>query len=135
MNMGETSTQMSIEDPNQPDWAKFKSLREIEMIRETKKEDVISKVLNDYVSNVQLLNVIPGKLQFVTIPIHNAFAQNEVYTIHISDPDSTFLQSPEITLVSDASEWRHWIQEGRCRQPDQLDCVTHQGDVILKPNA
>jgi len=32
------------------------------MIRETKKEDVISKVLNDYVSNVQLLNVIPGKL-------------------------------------------------------------------------
>lgn len=41
----------SIEDPNQPDWAKYKSLREIEMIRETKKEGIISRVLNDYVSN------------------------------------------------------------------------------------
>ena len=36
--MGSTVTHTSVEDPSQPDWAKFKSLREIEMIRETKKD-------------------------------------------------------------------------------------------------
>lgn len=48
--MGQTASQASVEDPSQPDWAKFKSLREIEMIRETKKDSVISNVLNDYIS-------------------------------------------------------------------------------------
>ena len=38
MTMGSTASQVSVEDPSQPDWAKFKSLREIEMIRETKKD-------------------------------------------------------------------------------------------------
>jgi hypothetical protein len=47
------ASQASVEDPSQPDWAKFKSLREIEMIRETKKEQVINMVLNDYVSGAQ----------------------------------------------------------------------------------
>lgn len=50
MTLGQTTSQISIEDPSYPDWAKFKSLREIEMIRETKKDSVINKVMTDYAS-------------------------------------------------------------------------------------
>lgn len=32
----------SIEDPSQPEWQKMKSLREIETIRETKKNEIVS---------------------------------------------------------------------------------------------
>ena len=45
MTLGTASSMVSIEDPNQPDWVKHKSLREIEVIRETKKKDIISQVL------------------------------------------------------------------------------------------
>jgi hypothetical protein len=51
----------SVEDPNQPDWLKKKSLREIEMIRETKKNDIIHRVLGDGSgANVKTLAVTPG---------------------------------------------------------------------------
>jgi hypothetical protein len=30
------------------------------MIRETKKEDIINRVLNEYISNAKRVNVIPG---------------------------------------------------------------------------
>ena len=39
---------LSVEDPTQPDWAKYKSLKEIEVIRETKKDQILSRVLDDY---------------------------------------------------------------------------------------
>ena len=64
---------MSIEDPSFPDWAKFKSLREIEMIRETNKNSVINKVMIDYVSTAIQLSIVPGQLETVEIPIHNTF--------------------------------------------------------------
>jgi hypothetical protein len=39
---------VSVEDPSQPDWAKYKSLREIETIRQTKKEQVVNRVMDEY---------------------------------------------------------------------------------------
>jgi hypothetical protein len=53
MTMGNTASQASVEDPTQPDWAKYKSLREIEMIRETKKDQILSRVMNEYISGAQ----------------------------------------------------------------------------------
>ena len=50
MTMGGVASQASVEDPTQPEWAKYKSLREIEMIRDTKKEQIINRVLEDYIS-------------------------------------------------------------------------------------
>ena len=50
MTMGHVASNASVEDPSQPDWAKFKSLKEIEMIRETKKDTIINRVLDDYVT-------------------------------------------------------------------------------------
>jgi hypothetical protein len=48
-----SSMAFSVEDPTQPDWLKLKSLREIEMIRATKKEHVLSRVMEDYVSGAE----------------------------------------------------------------------------------
>jgi hypothetical protein len=68
MNMGSqllkgqptSSTIASVEDSNQPDWLKLKSLREIEMIRATKKEHILSRVMEEYVSGAEQLSVLPG---------------------------------------------------------------------------
>ena len=63
---------VSIEDPGQPEWLKKKSLREIEVIRETKKNDLINKVLGDTSgASVKTLAVTPGQLSFLSIPVTN----------------------------------------------------------------
>ena len=46
-NGGKLASMMfTIEDPSQPDWLKLKSLREIEVFRESKKHDIIKRVMD-----------------------------------------------------------------------------------------
>ena len=103
------STYAAVEDPTQPDWMKLKSLREIEMIRATKKEHVITRVMEDYVSGNEQLSVLPGTLAFVKVRIHNTYTQREVYSVHINDPEEKSLYEKELKLVTDKTEWRYWI--------------------------
>lgn len=73
MTIGQGMGGASIEDPSQPEWLKKKSLREIEMIRETKKNDIVHKVLGDGSNaNVKTLAVTPGQLSFLSLPITNS---------------------------------------------------------------
>lgn len=75
MTMGNAASSASIEDPNQPEWLKHKSLREIEVIRETKKSEIVSQMLHDKASNnVRTMHVSPGQNSFITIPVLNNFA-------------------------------------------------------------
>lgn len=103
--MGGRST-MSIEDPSQPEWMKFKSLKEIELLRESKKENIINSVMADFAEDQYTIHVIPGIQSFFELPLHNPFATNEVFTIVIQDPD----QGDELILLRDPAEWRHWSQ-------------------------
>lgn len=52
-------------------------------------------------SNVKILHVTPGQNTFITIPLINKQAQNEVYSVKILDPDHELLPVPELGLVSD----------------------------------
>lgn len=98
----------NVEDPNQPDWVKMKSLREIETIRATKKELVLNKLMEEYVTGGEQLSVVPGHVSFMPVKIKNLSSQREVYTVHVSDPDDKFLNQKEMQLVVDKVEWRYW---------------------------
>jgi hypothetical protein len=50
---------------------KYQSLREIEMIRQSRKDQIINQVMGGFLGESQLINVIPGKVSFMTIPIEN----------------------------------------------------------------
>jgi hypothetical protein len=129
-----SSMQFSIEDSNQPDWMKLKSLREIEIFRETKKNHMITKVMEEYVSGAEQLSVMPGQLSFVKVKIHNKFSQREIFTVHINDPDEKNLFQKEMTMVIDHQEWRHWVSREKCVAPTSYDMMTETGDIDLKPN-
>lgn len=125
----------SIEDPNQPEWLKKKSLREIEVIRETKKSDILHQVLGDSSgANVKSLSVTPGQLSFLSVPISNQLNQNEVFTVRITDPDETILGAEtEMQLVTDQAEMANWVALGKTQRPPAWNVVTRNGDVILQP--
>jgi hypothetical protein len=93
----------SIEDSSQPEWLKKKSLREIEVIRETKKNDIIHRVLRDGSGgNVKTMAVTPGQLAFLSVPVTNSLNQNEVFSVRIIDPDEAVLGAEqELRMVTD----------------------------------
>jgi len=78
------------------------------MIRATKKDHILNRVMEEYVSGAQQLSVVPGALSFMKVKIHNQFNQREIYTIQIKDPDENVIVEPEFKLVTDKTEWRHW---------------------------
>jgi len=79
------------------------------MIRATKKEHILSRVMEEYVSGAEQLSIMPGHIQFVTVKIHNQFNQTEVYNVQVVDPDERELLEKEMVMVSDKAEWRYWV--------------------------
>jgi len=48
-------------------------LREIEVIRETKKNEIVNKLLSETINgNVKKLVVTPGQISLLTVPIQNS---------------------------------------------------------------
>ena len=91
MGGGQTVNQSVVEDPKQPDWKKYKTLQEIDMIRQTKKDMIISQVMGSYMAESKQVSVVPGDLSFMVLPLENVSQQRQVYQIAIHDPDSNFL--------------------------------------------
>jgi hypothetical protein len=83
--MGQKSQVGQIENPRQPDWVKTQSLREIEVIRESKKKDIVSRVLGvDEEAAGDVITVVPGELTFLPpIPVTNTSPHPQFYTVRI----------------------------------------------------
>lgn len=108
---GVTTAGMSVEDPSQPDWLKHKSLREIEVIRETKKDLLVNNLIGGEGEGSTTMYITPGENNFFTHELRNGSSQSIIYTVRITDPDVSngCLKNDELTLVSDSSEMMHWV--------------------------
>ncbi len=104
------------------------------MIRATNKEHIITKVMEEYVSGAEQLSVVPGVLSFLKLKIHNAYTQREIYSVLITDPDDSSLFEPEFKLVTDKTEWRHWVSLNKSAAPKSYDLMSETGDIDLGPN-
>ena len=137
MTMGNAAATASIEDPRQPDWMKHKSLREIEIIRETKKTNILNQVFGvEGDSGAPSFNVTPGQLSFLPVPIINHSNTVETYSVKFDDPDLDMLGGPgygEFSLVSNGAEFRHWVSLNKVNRPPKWDNITRTGDVMLEP--
>jgi len=101
MTMGNAARTVSIEDSSQPEWQKLKSLREIEIIRESKKTDILNSVFGlDPDHNAPSFNVTPGKLAFLQLPIVNKNQFIDTFTVQIDDPDADMVGINEFKLVT-----------------------------------
>lgn len=49
-----------MNDPKASDWDKFHTLKQLEMIRETKKQNLLTRVLKESMGTKEILEVTPG---------------------------------------------------------------------------
>ena len=78
------------------------------------------------------MTVIAGQLEFFTTKVSNPYKTNEVYTVHVNDPDERYLSSPEMTLVTDRAELNLW--RNKLSRPVDYDAIQSTGDIFLRPN-
>lgn len=124
-----------VDDSSQPDWMKAKSLREIETIRETKKRDMLNHIMGvSGEDSSKIVNVIPGHLTFLE-PLTLVNDSNSVryYKVEIVDPDRDFLGVPELELVHDESELRHWVRQNKLPPQAKYNLLLRDGELMLGP--
>lgn len=124
----------AMEDPNVPDWKKYKSLHEIDMIRQTKKDLIIQEVMGSYLTGAQMVTVVPGEVTTLSHMLHNQTNETQVYTIQISDPDKQFLEQEEVSMVSNQVEYEFWVSKGKAKKPKSYSCITNVNSVTLRAN-
>ena len=69
----DTKKKMSsvVEDPDETEWNKEKSLREIEHLRKLKKDLMISSMVTDNAKSSTRIHLCPGEVNFFTLPLEN----------------------------------------------------------------
>lgn len=146
MTLGVDALSASVEDQNLPDWLKVKSLRDIQMIRETKKNDIVNSVLGSSSDNKHKISVIPGRQNIIKIPLLNENHQREVFSITVIDPDQEFLQEIkngkvisqrlEFNVPTAAEELTQLVKLGKVEKPPygRWDLITRAGEICLDSN-
>ena len=124
-----------VSDPNQPEWIKNQSLKQIETLRDYTKPHVIEKVLKDHIKSMKQLYIIPGTPSFFKYNLKNPFTTKTVFTINIIDPDKIFLgETKEFKLVNNENfEWEFWYSKRECAEPEFWDMVNKRNEILLAP--
>ena len=85
---------------------KHKSLREIETIRQSKKSTIVNQALGEASDTKDRLNVTPGEIKFINIPVVNTYNQTQTFSIKVMDPDEDISGlRPEFAVVTQPGEW------------------------------
>lgn len=115
---------------------KHKSLREIQIIRESKKHDILNQVFGVDGDALPIFSVTPGVLQFLPLPIMNHSNRLETFSLVFDDPDLEMLGGQaygEFQLVTNEAELKHWVSHGKVKRSQKWGNITLQGDVLLEP--
>jgi len=133
MMMGQQTAPMQSNDNKQPEWKKYKTLQEIDMIRQTKKDMIIGQVMGNYLDKSKQVTVVPGEISFETLTVSNETAERCVYEVSVEDEDRNLFGIEEVTLVYIPNEIEQWVKKGKVKKPSSYDLITDTNTVCLPP--
>ena len=135
--MGESAFQARqtasvVDDPGEAEWVKHKQLREIEQIRNLKKELMISQIAGTHNADSHKIHLCPGIVNFFRHPLENKKDEREVYEINIIDPERELSEEAEVALVYSAEEMAYWEQLGKGKQYPSKNTIRQTDTVHLE---
>lgn len=109
------------------------SLKQIAMLRETKKHTLLEKVLKEQLSYEQVVEVIPGQVSLIQFLVQNTFPQDEVFQIVVDGDEEAPNNELHLAHNEGEKEWQFWFHEKKCPAPiGGWDSVSSKGDVMLR---
>jgi len=120
-------------DERQDDYTKHRALRDMNLLRDSRKPALINRVLKDYISHSQNLNVTPGIASFLDYSVANSGPEDEYYQIKIEDPYG-YAGKSELDVVMEEQEWRQIVRRKAYDVPIDWG-IFHPGErsFYLKP--
>lgn len=139
MNLTNNLDSQKLINAQSTDWEKMEQLKQIKILREINKQNIINKVAKDStISNQKTVNVISGEVQLFELEVKNPYSQKSTFTIKIDDDDlkEAIIMVPELRVVDNGNkQWEHWYNQGKCSKPKDWNCVTANGrQLALDPN-
>ena len=119
----------TITDDGKDKGAKY--LREVTNFRDTKKPMYLKNILHHHYEDEKTLNVSFGKVEIFSIEVTNYFEFEEAFTVIIDDPDAKYLAKPELTVVSNASEWKYWVEHKGFQRPPEWNMISPTDNNFL----
>lgn len=129
---GQKAMSSVVEDPGQADWAKYKSLREIEHVRKMKKDLMISQMAGTHLSDTHRIHVCPGVASFFKYSLENRGPEKIVYTVKINDKERNLTQDDEVQLVYAWEEIEYWSSLGKAELYPSRDSIRQSDTVHLE---
>lgn len=113
--------------------------KEIKIQKELKKAQIISDLGGGFTpsfsSTIISLSSIEGECQIFPFTVHNHL--DKEYPVSVLIREVGF-RDPEkkcpLSLITDPSEWRHWINKKRINPPPEFDMITKENGFIIRPN-
>jgi hypothetical protein len=127
---GSAGNTVRINNPQASEWDKMATLKQLEVIRETKKQNLLERVLKESIACRQTIEVVTGQASLVSFLVSNPFPQDAVFHIEIAGDEQQ-----ELHLVHNEGnrEWLFWHNQGRCPKPaGGWDSVSNKGEVLLR---
>ena len=112
----------------EPDWVKQKSLKDIQILRDAQRPEILRKVMNQYSTTHETLPYLVGQPSFKKLEIVNPFDREELFSIVISDP----LNKQEVKIISDQTEWRMSCTQGGYPRPPDFGMITEGNRLMLR---
>lgn len=136
MTLGASAAYSSVENINQSDQEKFMSLRDIQTIRETKKNEIVSSIFGETSGSNDKLAVIPGRASVISVPIQNDSDFDQVFSITFRDSEDGYLpkdsKRAEFFVPSTPEEQANLVAKGLWKRTQRWNEISRHGDINLK---
>lgn len=100
-----------------------KNLMYVQRINDLKREERISKAINDNSSNQLKISLVAGKAHYFNFKVFNPTEIDEVYQVVIT-PEFENLKQTKLTLISNHTEWKSICRTKNLMPPKDFNIVS-----------
>lgn len=120
-------------DPSS-DWEKMEQLKQIQLIREAQKKDLVNKVsMSSEVRDQRTVNVTSGQPFLIELEVSNPFDRKHVFKVELDDEDykNGHIKNHEVSLIDNSKqEWDHWCGQGKVQKPNTWKTVNAETSTV-----
>ena len=111
----------------------YQNLNNIQRIREFKKDEILSKTVNDNTRNALTLSLVMGKPHLFTLLVNNPYDSEELFQIIIGEKSNNEdkTQNP-IRIISDTDEWAYYCDYFGCVKPKDYNIISSKNVFLIQ---
>ena len=117
----------------------FKTLNYANRLKEMKKKEILSKVIQDNNKNSLSLSLVMGQPFLSNFIIHNNTEHDELLHLIVSKTedkkqDSESNNISTVSIINNAEEWKYLTEKHSMIKPNDYQSISPQNYLVIKPN-